>query len=67
MNSEMAVRLSALRAGHPLPPLSGRFLVLILLEVELTPRTIVQLDGLGQLKNPVAPTGIETATFRLVA
>jgi hypothetical protein len=27
----------------------------------------VRLDGLGQLKNPVTSSGIEPATFRLVA
>jgi hypothetical protein len=30
-------------------------------------RTIVQLEGLGQLKNPMIPSGIEPATFWLVA
>jgi hypothetical protein len=28
---------------------------------------IVRLEGLGQLKNPMTPSGIEPATFRLVA
>jgi hypothetical protein len=27
----------------------------------------VRLEGLGQLKNPMTSTGIEPATFRLVA
>jgi hypothetical protein len=27
----------------------------------------VRLEGLDQLKNPIAPSGIEPATFRLVA
>jgi hypothetical protein len=27
----------------------------------------VQLEGLGQLKNPMTSSGIEPATFRLVA
>jgi hypothetical protein len=27
----------------------------------------VRLEGLGQLKNPMASSGVETATFRLVA
>jgi hypothetical protein len=28
---------------------------------------IVQLEGLGQLKNPMTSSGIEPVTFRLVA
>jgi hypothetical protein len=44
----MAVRLSALRAGHPLPP--GRFLVLISVRDSIDPRAIVRLEGLGKLK-----------------
>jgi hypothetical protein len=58
----MTVRLSAPRAGRPLPP--GRFLVLI--SVRVDPRAIVRLEGLGQLKNPMT-SGFEPATFRLVA
>jgi hypothetical protein len=27
----------------------------------------VRLEGLGELKNPITSSGIETATFRLVA
>jgi hypothetical protein len=61
----MAVRLSALRAGRPLPP--GRFLVLISVRDWVEPRDIVRLEGLGQLKNPETSWGIEPATFRLVA
>jgi hypothetical protein len=39
-----------------------------LLEAESTPGPyIVQLEGLGQLKNPMTSSGIEPATFRLVA
>jgi hypothetical protein len=59
------VRLSALRAGRPLPP--GRFLVLISLRRRVEPRAIVQLKGLGQLKNRITSSGMEPATFRLVA
>jgi hypothetical protein len=43
----MAVRLSALRAGHPLPP--GRFLVLIVVRGRVNPTAIVRLEGLGKL------------------
>jgi hypothetical protein len=46
----MAVRLSALHASRPLPP--GRFLVLISIRGWVNPRAIVQLEGLGKLKNP---------------
>jgi hypothetical protein len=55
IGSQMAVRLSALRAGRPLP--TGRY----------DPRAIVRLGGLGQLKNPITSSGIEPATFQLVA
>jgi hypothetical protein len=58
----MAVRLSALRAGRPLPP--GRFLVLISVRGEVDPGAIVRPDGLGKLKNPKT-LGTETATFLL--
>jgi hypothetical protein len=46
----MAVRLSALRPGHILPP--GTFLVLISLRDWVDPRAIVHLERLSQLKNP---------------
>jgi hypothetical protein len=61
----MAVRLSALRAGSPLPP--GSFLVLISVRSWVDPRTIVRMEGLGQLKNPMTSSGIQPMTFRLVA
>jgi hypothetical protein len=47
----------------PLPPVW--FLVLI--SVGGWVRAIVRLKGLGQLKNPMSSSGIEPATFRLVA
>jgi hypothetical protein len=56
----MAVK-SALRAGRPLP--RGRFVVLIPDSDRVNPRVIVRLEGLGQLKNPITSSGIETATF----
>jgi hypothetical protein len=37
-----------------------------LLEAESTPRAIMRLEGLGELKNPMT-SGIETVIFRLVA
>jgi hypothetical protein len=43
----MAVRLTALSTGHPLPP--KRFLVLISVRGSVDPRAIVRLEGLGQL------------------
>jgi hypothetical protein len=52
----MAVRLSALRAVHPLPP--GRFLVLISVRGSVDPRAIVRLEGLGQLKKSTS-SGLE--------
>jgi hypothetical protein len=61
----MALRLSALRAGSPLP--RGRFLVFISVRGWVDPRTIVRLGGSGQLKNSMTSSGIDPATFRLVA
>jgi hypothetical protein len=60
IGSQMAVRLSALRADRPLPP--EIFLVLI----SVTP-AILWLKDLIQLKNPMTSSGIETATSRFVA
>jgi hypothetical protein len=61
----MAMRLSASRAGRPLS--SGRFLILISVRGWVDPRVIIRLEGLRQLKNPTVSSGIESATFWLVA
>jgi hypothetical protein len=60
----MAVRLLASRAGPSLPP--ERFLVFISVRGWVDPRIMGRLEWLGQLKNPMTPSGIEPATFRLV-
>jgi hypothetical protein len=57
IGSQLAVRLSALSAGLPLPP--GRFLVLISVRGLVDPRAIMRLKGLGQLKNPIISLGIQ--------
>jgi hypothetical protein len=51
----------------PLTAPSGRFLVLISVGVSVDPRTIVRLEELGKLKNPMNSSGIEPATFKFVA
>jgi hypothetical protein len=47
----MVVKLSALRADHPLAP----------------ENSIVRLEGIDQLKNPMSSSGMESTAFRLVA
>jgi hypothetical protein len=61
----MAVRLSALSAGLPLP--RGRFVVLISVRGCVDLRATVRLKGLGQLNISMTSPGIEPATFRFVA
>jgi hypothetical protein len=60
----MAVRLSDLSVGRPLPP--GRFLVLISIRGCINPRAIMRLERLGKLKNQMTSSEIEPATFYAV-
>jgi hypothetical protein len=56
----MTVRLSAFRAGCPFIPQEDSWYP-FLLEAESTLRAMVQLEGLGQLKNPMTSSGLDSA------
>jgi hypothetical protein len=58
-------QLAALHAACLLPP--RRFLLLISVRRWVNPRGKVQLEGLGQLRNPVTSLGFEPMTFWFVA
>jgi hypothetical protein len=59
--SKIAIRVSALCAGHPLPP--GRFLILIPVRGWVDPRAIVQPEWLIELKKKIHFIGTRTCNL----
>jgi hypothetical protein len=62
----MVVRLLAFRARCPLYPL-GIFMLLISVGGSFNLKTVVRLEQLSKLKNPMISSGFEVVTFQLVA
>jgi hypothetical protein len=65
IGSQMTARLSSSRSCRPLPP--GKFLVIVCVRGWVDPKVIVRLEIVGQLEKLMASSGIEPATFRLLA
>jgi hypothetical protein len=65
----MVLRLSAIRAGRVYPPPSPQEIFLVLLSVTgwVDPRVMLRPQGWCQWKIPITLSGIEPATYRLVA
>jgi hypothetical protein len=57
------VSKSALRSDCPLHP--GSYLELVSVSGFADLRGIARLEGLGQLKNPMTPSGIEPTTSKI--